>query len=303
MKLTVKFLDVNDTEHRLDYLIYDTHLSKKWFDTIKTSLARPNSYVHSSLGNFSLDNIHLVYEELRTVVSKINNYRVNKLPIKEAYSTEDLNYLHAEFESWGETFTDNSTEVKDFYFLLNELIHKCEGALSTNIHWPVVSASFDIYPAGDHKTVAEEDKLYLTNSLQWGKLYLGYNTLGKDWRDISLNNDVEVIIRDMVKIQERYASECWLYFGRDMDLYEGPKQLYDWTRTLPLELQQKIPFDNLNKLSLGRFLIGEVIINDNFLKFDATVSNWKTPRHPIKLKWNKKVFSQFKLLTDVEISQ
>jgi hypothetical protein len=61
------------------------------------------------------------------------------------------------------------------------------------------------------------------------------------------------------------------------------------------ELQTKVPINDLNKLSLGRYLIGTVIIDDRyFLKYHNNASDWNSPNHPIKKKWNEEVFSTFK---------
>jgi hypothetical protein len=65
--------------------------------------------------------------------------------------------------------------------------------------------------------------------------------------------------------------------------------------SLPTDLQDKVPIDNLNKLSLGRYLIGRVLVNDDyFLKYHNNINDWMTPNHPIKKKWNEEVFSKFR---------
>jgi hypothetical protein len=52
---------------------------------------------------------------------------------------------------------------------------------------------------------------------------------------------------------------------------------------------------------LGRFLIGEIIINEYFLKYQPDLDQWKIPNSACKKKWNNEVFSTFKQITGLKI--
>jgi len=61
-----------------------------------------------------------------------------------------------------------------------------------------------------------------------------------------------------------------------------------------------IPLDNLNKLSLGRYLLGEVIITDTFLTFHPVTSDWYVPNHICKLTWNKEMLKDDATVTNIQ---
>jgi hypothetical protein len=117
------------------------------------------------------------------------------------------------------------------------------------------------------------------------------------WKD----NDLDVINRDMVKPQKRFAAEAWMNFNIDQSQSVKIGTFLHWCNQLPLETQKKIPFHNLNSLTLGRFAIGDLIIDRNFLKIDPNPSHWNTYRHDCKLKWNHEVLTTFRTVERVRI--
>jgi hypothetical protein len=141
----------------------------------------------------------------------------------------------------------------------------------------------------------------LNINYHWGKLYLGYNTLGKDWLNVFKDNDIEVIERDMVKPQRRFAAETWLNFNGDESLQVKISGFQKWVKDLKSPIKTKVLGHNISQLSLGRYLIGEVIIDDTFLNIDSDVDHWKVPRHSCKLKWNHKVLTTFRSIEKIEI--
>ena len=98
----------------------------------------------------------------------------------------------------------------------------------------------------------------------------------------------------MVKPQERFSAETWINFGPDDWTNYNIASFERWYLTLPKELQSRVPVDNLNELSLGRYRIGHILINDDyFLKYHPIEQDWLSHSHPIKQQWNKEVFSTF----------
>jgi hypothetical protein len=65
------------------------------------------------------------------------------------------------------------------------------------------------------------------------------------------------------------------------------KQFYKWAKTTDID----VPLNNLNALSLGRYVLGEIIITEPMIDFHPAVSDWYVPNHRCKLKWNKKIAS------------
>ena len=168
----------------------------------------------------------------------------------------------------------------------------------------VMGAIVDVKPSiksgkgGKHFKITDKDKLLLTSQYKWGDIYLGYNTLGKDYLAVMKDNDVRLIQNNQVKPQERYAAEVWLNFGPDHELPTRFK-FANWMDTLDDETRKKI---NINDVQ-GRLYLGKLIIDDSFFKIDSNDEHWRQDNHDCKLRWNKEVFSTFREVVDVIITE
>jgi len=171
-----------------------------------------------------------------------------------------------------------------------------------------MGAIIDIRPttqsgkAGIHFPVTDQDKLMLTSQYKWGGLYLGYNTLGKDYMHAMVDNDVRLIANDEVKPQKRYAAEIWINFGSDM---VGPSAFgfAEWVDTLDNDIKEKIPFNNLQGMMLGRLMLGQLIIDEPFEKIDPNHDHWLINNHLCKKKWNEEVFAAFREVVDYRVEE
>lgn len=310
--VTFTFLDKNDKTHDLIYYLYESNLVQRWIDVLKKNIVKENSYIHSFLMNYTYERFPEILTEFNQIITKINERYdkiLPKFPDTSYLDQEILNHLHEEFESYGdriEEFIEEKIIFADLHarFLrLNELIHICEIMISDKTNKNLkMSVLFDIYPQGIHEEIQERDKLYLTSQFQWGRLYLGYNTLGKDWLETYNHNDLEVIKRNQVRPQRRFAAESWLYFSTDCENFYDTIQFEKLYDSLDDDLKQKVPINNLNDLTLGRFEIGKIVINNYFLQYHNNKADWLSINHPIKNKWNREVFSTFKEIIDVKIS-
>jgi hypothetical protein len=147
----------------------------------------------------------------------------------------------------------------------------------------------------------ERDKLFLSTEFCWGQLYLGYNTLGKDYLSVSLDNEVRSIINNQVKVQEFYSSEVWLCFQGIPYLHKSMEtQFYQWYETLDQEAQELIPIENLNSLALGRYHLGRIMVNQDLLQFHPVEEDWYFDIR-LQKRWNTEVFSKITSILDMEI--
>jgi len=306
LKVTIK--DKFGNLNILSYQLYDTQLTDKWITLTNANLKRKTPSIHSVFNNRTEKDLPEIFKKLSSIVNHINKEYDKKLPLYIEYDNKKLNYLHEEFEIFGERieelrFNNKLTnELSDNFYSLNEYIHICEDALITKENsWGAFGILYDIHPLGLHLPIQEEDKLMLNINYHWGKLYLGYNTLGKDWLNVFKDNDIEVIERDMVKPQRRFAAETWLNFNGDESLQVKISGFQKWVKDLKSPIKTKVLGHNISQLSLGRYLIGEVIIDDTFLNIDSDVDHWKVPRHSCKLKWNHKVLTTFRSIEKIEI--
>jgi hypothetical protein len=307
------FLDNHNNKHTIPVSIFDTDLGSRWSKLIiKNQKILSGKKIHSSFSNYTLKDINRILEELNTISKTINQKYDRLLPTfsnSTEIDTKILNDLHEEFEFYGTRIDelslslDFSQDLHNNFLLLNELIHVLEDLISSatlNPRLPPMSVVFDFYPQTEFESLLEKDKLHLTSEFKWGDLYLGYNTLGKDWLKVCFDNDLEVIERDMVKPQIRFAAETWFNFGPDNFENNNVNRFINWYSGLPANLQQKVPIDNLNALSFGRYNIGKVEINDDyFLKYHPIKADWLSYNHPIKKKWNEEVFSSFRKIIKI----
>lgn len=302
--IRITFLDTHNQEHKLTYKIYNTGLARKWLDMLFQNQASPEKYIHGTFYNVTNKDIPEIHAEITDLINKINSEYHLQLPLYKdspVLDTAQLNYLHYMFEQYGDHIP-GSESLHNNFLRLNEVIHTYESALEISpVGFPDMTIMFDYYPQTIFRDIEPLDKLYIRNSYQWGELYLGYNTLGKDWLTAAGDNDLDLVAREQVKPQERFAAEAWMCFRRDEHIIEKSQFFEKWYDSLSPELQAKVPIDNLSDMILGKFIIGEVLIDSYFLNFDASPSKWKQPYSFVKHQWNAKVFSTFKKILKIEI--
>ncbi len=309
LKLT--FLDTLDNKHDLYYNIANTGLARRWADITRQNQAIADSYIHARLSNVAYNQIVRVRQQLTECINSINSSYDQPLPPYEdivELTTVELNYLHEEFERYGdrhlrgELGLHNGRQHDDF-LRLNELIHLHEDVLASRTQpFPPMHMLYDYYPQGLHLPIEEADKLHLEADTKWGGLYLGYNTLGKDWMKVQYDNDIEVIERGQVRPQGRFAAETWINFGPDCATGWTATKFEAWYNTLQPQLRDLVPIGNLNQLTLGRFRIGTLVIDDSFLsKYGGTRQEYSVPNSTAKANWNREIFSTFTELLGVKI--
>jgi len=311
--LRLVFLDDRGKHHELHFALYNTDLVKRWAEITKENQKNPESRINTRFTNISYSQISKVRTRLTDCLNRINSVYDEPLPLYTEIAelnTPELNYLHEEFERYGERFEDLiettdwwSQELHEDFLELNEIIHLHEDLLYVKKgDFPTMAVLYDYYPQGLHLPILERDKLWLTPTLQWGEVYLGYNTLGKDWLKIVVDKDLEVIERDQVKPQIRFAAETWINFGPDSDGIYEIRQLEKLYDQLPENLQKKVPIDDLNKLNYGRFKLGKLIIDDYFVsRYGGTFEDYKLKSGDAKRHWDEHVFSTFVELKVVEL--
>lgn len=306
LKLT--FLDKNQNKVVLNYKIYASSLTEQWTKLIHLYQNKKNSKLITKFSNKSYEDLWEVTENLRSVIYSINTMYDQQIEVFNQLDTEKLNFLHEKYEHYGnrkpelEKNKQWSKYLDEYFLKFNDFIHLAEDVLrSKNDTWANFALLLNYFPADINEEITEEHRQWLRTGLEWGKLYLGYNTLGKDWLKIWCDNDIEVIQRNQVKPQKYISAETWLNFGADENELERKKEFKLWYDSLPVDLQTEVPINNPNELSLGRLLIGELIIDEDFLAIHPIIEDWAVPNHECKNKWNKMVFAKFNKLVNVEL--
>ena len=53
------------------------------------------------------------------------------------------------------------------------------------------------------------------------------------------------------------------------------RTFYHWYESLSQDVQEKIPIHDRNKLALGRYHLGRIIIDETFLNFHNDIDAWR----------------------------
>lgn len=297
---------------QLIYLLQPNSLREKWTNEVKTYLKEDNTYLNLKISNKNYSHLNQLTEKINSIVKDINDSYTEKLLIPLSgigdVCREKLNDLHEKFEEYGEHSSPyggklyRGENVHNLWLDLNEWIHITETAMETGEQdFPNYGALVTVYPPYPGRKLEERDKLFLTTEFSWGHLYLGYNTLGKDYMHVSQDDDVRVITNNQVKVQENYSSEVWLCFQRRTYFIKDiESEFYKWYETTEQEAQERIPLENLNKLALGRYYLGHIMINEDLLKFHPIEEDWYF-NPDVQKRWNNEVFSQVKSVTGIEL--
>jgi hypothetical protein len=304
----------------LTYKLHPNSLTAKWTNIINRRSSN-NTGLELKITNKTSADLEKLMIKLNSIVTDINKYYDHPLPLFTTTNEIDqniLNYLHEEFERYGERHSIISGKYRElvgdpnvwpgnsfnsnFHQLwldLNQWIHITESAMhSTN--FPNFSCLIQYTPFEEQgAAITDEDGLFLDSTFSWGRLYLGYNTLGKDYMHAFYDDDKRVIINNQIKVQEWMSSEVWLNFNPDVNLDHKAFELlfWKWFKTLP-----NTPPLNLNELRLGRYYLGELIFDQTFLDFHPNYNDWLlVDNRELRKKWNTEVFSKIVKATGIKI--
>lgn len=314
-KLLIHMNDKQGNIQTLTYNIFNTDVATRWVNIVKKNINNP---IKTILQNMTAKDINSLREKLDGCVHTINKYYDKKLPLHgdvEQLDTEILNYLHEEFEVYGDRIEDLTVtnpvdwwnkELHEAFLQLNNYIHNYEDInhLIKEGGFPNMAGLFDHLPAGEHSPLEDSDYLYMTTQFVWGGLYLGYNTLGKDFLAIAKDNDIEVLDRDQVRPQQRFATEAWMSYNADSD--DSPWNLMQWDhwyKGLTDEQRSKIPVDSRRNLGLGRIWIGSVNLNTLPKRklMEPDLDKWRVSNSDLRARWNTEVFGTFTDIHSIEI--
>jgi hypothetical protein len=317
-KLRIEFIDNKDNSHFLSFNIYNSKLARRWSNLILRNQVNNNAKLNVTFINSA--DVNKIIADLNVCITNINQVYDKPIKLNESIdklSIQETNNLHEEFENYGDRidYLKNqqskappekiywTEDLHNNFLRLNELIHLYEEAINfENTSLPNMSVLYDYYPQEHFQPIQESDKIWLRHNLTWGGVYLGYNTLGKDWLKVVLDNDLDVILRDQVKPQERFSAETWINFGPDSNDYYTGIKIENWLSKLDPALRKKVPIDNLNKFCFGRFKIGELLTDtEYFKKYDPDQGNWQLPNTQSKLLWNRNIFSSFVSINSIKL--
>lgn len=317
----------------LTYRIQNNSLCHRWINHVKSRKSEIDTVCTVSLFNKNVSHLPVIIEKLNSLIVYLNSLYDKPLPYltsKDSIDHDILNYLHEEFEEYGArhiqyeqdaTYNPDIDDIENYawyerkfdvefhetWLSLNTWIHFAENAMDSPTYTSRFNCIVNQYPNKKGEKLQEIDKLFLTNEFEWGHIYLGYNTLGKDYMHTAEHNDTRVITNGQVKVQEYFSTEVYLEFNSDKVFHSEKKgnevKFYEWYISQPKEIQDLVPVDNLNKLCLGKYYLGRVSFDHTFLKYHGNKLDWDRNTFNIRHRWNIDVFSKISEIIDIEISE
>jgi hypothetical protein len=303
-QLAVTMADRWGDHHTLTYRLYDSDLVERW-RVITGRLLAQSSEIKTVWYNRTQADLPDIEHELRSLVSEIDGVYDREITCAAVIDREELNRLHTEFELFDQRLRQQHLplQVCQMFIRLNELIHQCEDAAQNKTHGKTGSYSclYDLGSGREFYRLQQRDLMLLEAEPQWGGLYLGYATVGKDWLAVYLDRDLALIEQDQVTAQQRFSAETWLCFNTGQPRHTHTSKFQSWAGQLPEALRSRIPLDDIAALRFGKIKLGEIIIDDQFLGYDPDPWHWQAQGHPCRLLWNRCVFAQMRSIVSIHI--
>jgi hypothetical protein len=246
--------------------------------------------------------------------------------LEHLYENQDvLNDLHEEFEIYGDRLQSlldtkyfnnpnaspelanavwpgrrQNFDLHERFLRLNEQIHNFE-IIFRNWNTPengVCTCLVDYLPAGIHQDLKPEDFFLFGPELQWGWIYLGYNTLGKHWSSVLNENDIDVVKRNAVRPQARFAAEFYMHFAALTLSYTNRVRFYNWWMKNNLS-EVHDPDMKLSELALGYIPVAR--ISDYRIGDEKSTVVPLTYSNKDAKEWNMNVWSKFNKIVNIQI--
>jgi len=318
----------------LVYTIVDTDVSNRWINLINKNNELNNNLRFNYRKFLNQAEILEKFDLFRKNILYINDHydRVLTDIISVDYLKDNqniLNDLHEEYEIYGDRLERFITEgyfdnpkmhtqynvvwpgdvhdkiTHEAFLLLNEQIHNFEAIFRNwDKDYTLCTCLYDFMPNKPapeivpedylHEELKPEDYFLFSPEHKWGWAYLGYNTLGKHWSSSCHDNDIEVVKRNAVRPQHRFAAETYLNFSNSADNYDTRINLYNWW--LENNFSEHVdPRMRLEDLALGYIPVAKLY--QFTINSVTTIVNDKLNKHD----WNKSVWSSTDTIEKVEI--
>lgn len=304
--LEIKIKNKINQKLTLFFNLLNSKLTDRWIELVDQNNNKKNEIVFSYKRIFNENEIINMLSDFKKSISYINenydrklieNFDINDL--KNNYHI--LNDLHEEFELYGERIVELkekkifSENLEDNFLLLNNLIHNFESIIRSNNE--SCSCLIDFKPYNLFCDLKDEDYFLFTPEITWGTLYLGYNTLGKNWFNALLDNDIDILKRKKIVSQEKFAAECYLNFmNNKIPSYYNNYNFYNWW------IKNSISdFYNPN-MTIKDFAFGYIPLG--FLSsYEIENKRFFLSDNFDKEKWNMEVWSNFEEICEFKITK
>jgi MoaA/NifB/PqqE/SkfB family radical SAM enzyme len=286
--LRITIMNSDTWEYRdLYFHFFDRPIADKWirnFLELKSSDHSFRERIFNPGGS-----IESASNSLKFLIEKINLIYDKKIPVFQTFDRLSLNQLHLYYEEYGQRtdFTKENT-LSSYFERFNNLIHILENKIQNENKlgiWSLISFN----PRVDFE-LNDEDFLTSLPICNFGDLYLGYNTLGKNLSQAVNSKDKFVIENKLVTPQKYWSNEialCMQHNGNPTNqllLYNNKWKL--------LDVDQHHEYGNYKNNREGYIALGEMIPEqkDKFFSFtdgvDKTLNNF-TDIHSVDIVFRR----------------
>ncbi len=236
------FFQCKDQQQRLRYRVVDSLVSQLWQQHVKKHIEAGYTIppdVQWFYANVSREKLESCWQSLQQLCQDINNEHLleKTLELNSMENYQDLkfelNRLHFEFHNTKENKNKPSRAL--LLQMFNIEIHRAENLLGNlgqthsdlrgcfyleNLDIPNIDIRnhFDLLSYWDH-------------SESNGDLMLGYHTIGKSLYHCWLNNDIDLVKKQMIRPQDNISTEVMLFFTNETPLWSSQhrqQQLTHW---------------------------------------------------------------------------
>ena len=238
----------------LYFHFFDSPIADKWIRNFLELKSNDHSFRERIFNPFG--SLESASATLKSLTEEINSIYDKEIPVFQTFDQSELNQLHLFYEEYGQRSDSIRGKSLDGYFeKFNSLIHAVENKIRYKNKlgiWSLIS--FD--PRIDFE-LNDEDFSNILPILNFGDLYLGYNTLGKSLSQAVFANDKAVIENNSVNPQKYWSNEIMLCF---VDNGNPANQLLRYkNKWKSLGADQHYEYGAYRKNKEGYIVLGEMI--------------------------------------------
>ena len=309
VNLKIEISNKNKDKLFLFFDLFDIKIIDDWIKIINKNKENNLSFYFNYIKKKNDNELNSLINDLKNNIKKINSIYDKKILEVNSFNDlikneEILNTLHEDFQDYCFRFDNSNQEKPDNQLIirngilhanfleLNINIHRCESVVRNNDN----SACFIRFNSNEFEQELKiEDYFLFEPELDWGMLYLGYNTIGKNFYNCFFDNDINLIKQKKIKPQKKFSSEFLMNF-KDLKKNSNIKlKFYKWWTDN--NLTKYYPDINIKDFDFGFIPIGHLkyyILNQN-KNYITDITN--------KDEWNQNVWNKFDTIINFEISK
>lgn len=216
-----------------------------------------------------------------------------------------LNLLHEDFQDYNYRLDNLEHEEENNKKMLSEKhlmenfnklninIHNTESLINNDENFCLIR-----FLDNQNEDLKEKDYFLFSDILIWGTVYLGYNTIGKNFVDCFKDNDINLVKQKKVRPQRTFSSEIYINFN-DHQSNKNPNDIklefYKWW--IDNKLSQYYSDISVKDFTFGLIPIGFLhayIINKKYYMINDKLD---------KKDWNQKIWRSFDTIVCYEIKK